>query len=147
MLAWPACPAGDCATAPTRCQVEPPLVGLSHDLLPARLGSMAFAGPCMSSSLAVLSQAAERTRWGLAGGPWLRAQAGRWLWLSPGTLAAAVAHANQLLREFSLGAGAGPAEAAVALIALVPHEVRVALEQARCCRPVPASLGFYACRG
>ena len=76
-------------------------------------------------------QAAEKSRWGVKGGPTLRAAAARWLWFSPATLAPAAAHANQLLREFALGPGAGPAAAAAAVLQLLPAEVHAALEQVR----------------
>ena len=76
-------------------------------------------------------QAAEKSRWGIKGGPQLRAAAARWLWFSPATLGAAAAHANQLLREFALGPGAGAAAAAAALLQLLPQEVSSALEQVR----------------
>ena len=74
---------------------------------------------------------AEKSRWGVTGGPLLRAAAARWLWFSPATLGAAAAHANQLLREFALGPKAGAAAAADALLQLLPQEVRSALEQVR----------------
>ncbi len=92
----------------------------------------------------VPDQAAEKARWGVAGGPWLRAQAARWLWFSPATLPAGVAHANQLLREFALSAGRGAAESAQALLALLPEEVRAALEQVRVQQPVYVTF-FLAC--
>ncbi|BDA47704.1 Nuclear pore complex protein NUP107 [Coccomyxa sp. Obi] len=77
----------------------------------------------------IVEQAAEKSRWGIKGGPLLRAAAARWLWFSPATLGAAAAHTNQLLREFALGPAAGAAAAAAALLQLLPQEVRSALEQ------------------
>ena len=74
---------------------------------------------------------AEKSRWALPGGPMLRAQSARWLWFATATLNQGAAHANQMLREFALCAGQGPARAAQALLALLPAELREALEQVR----------------
>ncbi len=57
----------------------------------------------------------------------LRAQSARWLWFATATLDLGAAHANQLLREFALCAGQGPAQAAQALLALLPAELQDAL--------------------
>ena len=74
---------------------------------------------------------AEKSRWALSGGPVLRAQSARWLWFATATLERGAAHANQLLREFALCAGPGPARAAQALLALLPAELQEALSQVR----------------
>lgn len=74
-------------------------------------------------------QVAEKSMWALTGGPMLRAQSARWLWFATATLDRGAAHANQLLREFALCAGPGPARAAQALLALLPAELQEALSQ------------------
>ena len=83
-----------------------------------------------------LDQEAERARWEVPGGPWLRAQSASWLWLSPATLPAAAGNATALLREFALSTGKGTHKAAAALLGkLMPEEVRSTLEQVR--MPLP----------
>ena len=72
---------------------------------------------------------AEKSRWALLGGPSLRAQSARWLWFVTATIDAGTTHANQLLREFGLCSGQGPARAAQALLALLPAELQEALAQ------------------
>jgi hypothetical protein len=93
-------------------------------------------------------QLAEQSRWDISGGPLRRAQSARWLWLSPQTLPAALAHANQLLREFALG-GAGAGEAGQALLGLIPLELQAVLHHSpevkprgRNCRSVCAAGGL-----
>ena len=86
--------------------------------------------PCSTVSLLTgPAQVAEKSRWALTGGPASRAQSARWLWFATATLDLGAAHATQLLREFALCRGQGPARAAQALLALLPAELQEALAQ------------------
>lgn len=100
-----------------------------------------LSSPCWPLSLQITQdphmrfscclQVAEKSRWALPGGPSLRSQSARWLWFATATLDLGAPHANQLLREFALCSGQGPARAAQSLLALLPAELHDALEQVR----------------
>lgn len=100
---------------------------------------------------------AQASRQQVRGGPNMRAQTARWLCFSPDTTLAALAHANQLGREFAVGGGpsarAGwqllwevlpqgvPGLLDVALEELAHHYDEAALaaiQQARCAMPALA---------
>ena len=105
------------------------------------LGLHVLSGPCWPFSLQIMQDShmrfsccfhvAEKSRWALPGGPSLRSQSARWLWFATATLDLGAPHANQLLREFALCSGQGPARAAQSLLALLPAELHDALEQVR----------------
>ena len=106
---WASTAASAAAAASSSCSAPPPPV--VSDIAPGEMERHAAAA-------AAAGRSAGSSREGPAG----RAEAARWLWLSPRTLPAAAEHSCRVLRELFLSGGGAAAAAARALLAGLPAE-------------------------